>query len=83
MDARKNAPYEKGELDTILSLVPTEKNIKMLSELLQRSEKAIELVYKLAYERGSFGKDAKAQEKKILSAKKRLGIKLGRTKPRP
>ena len=38
---RKGAEYDKGELETILSLVPTKQNVKRLSQLLKRSEDAI------------------------------------------
>ena len=78
MPDRKNKPYKEGELEVILSLAPTEPNIKWLSLLLDRTPKAIEIVYKIAYEHGSFGKEAKAQEKKILAAKERVGIGIGR-----
>ncbi|MDB4368533.1 hypothetical protein N9Z58_00185 [bacterium] len=82
MAKRKNEKYKDGELETILSLVPTKDNIARLSALLERSEQAIRIVYRIAYQHGSFGKDAKAQEKKVLAAKKKVGIVLGRSKPR-
>ena len=75
---RKNEPYKAGELEVILSMAPTKANIKFLSTLLDRSESAIEIVYKLAYEHGPFGKDASVQEKKIQTAKARVGIAIGR-----
>ena len=78
MSARKNRPYLPGELEVILSLAPSGKNISFLSELLGRSENAIELVYKIAFEHGPFGKQAGIQEEKILAAKKRVGISIGR-----
>lgn len=80
--ARKNQPYKDGELETILSLAPTESNIKWLSKLLERSEEAIEIVYKIAFDHGPFGKNADIQERKILEAKERVGIKIGRKNPR-
>jgi hypothetical protein len=79
---RKNKPYKTGELETILSLAPTEANIKWLSTLLERSEDAIEIVYRIAFDHGRFGKDATIQETKIIEAKERVGIKIGRKKPR-
>ena len=82
MAKRKNEKYKDGELETILSLVPTKDNIARLSALLERSEQAIRIVYRIAYQHGSFGKDAKAQEKNVLAAKKKVGIVLGRSKPR-
>ena len=82
MGNRANHPYKDGELDIILSLAPTRDNIKRLSSLLERSEKAIEIVYKIAFEHGPFGKRASVQEQKIIEAKKRVGIRIGRRLPR-
>lgn len=82
MSTRKNSPYKDGELDIILSLVPTKANVERLSMLLDRSQKAIEIVYKIAYERGPFGEAAGIQKSKILAAKTRLGICIGPSKPR-
>lgn len=78
MEDRKGQQYKDGELETILSMAPTKQNIQFLSELLGRSAEAIEIVYKLAFEHGSFGRDADAQKTKILEAKKRVGISIGR-----
>ena len=82
MPNRTNQPYKEGELEVILSLAPTQNNIKWLSLLLERSEEAIEIVYKIAFEYGAFAKAAGIQERKILEAKKRVGIKIGRKKSR-
>jgi hypothetical protein len=82
MASRTNKPYKDGELETILMLAPTSSNIKWLSLLLERSEKAIEIVYKIAFEHGPFGQNADIQELKIIEAKERVGIKIGRKKPR-
>jgi len=82
MDNRKGKPYKDGELEVILSLAPTTANIKWLSTLLERSEEAIEVVYKIAFEHGPFGQDAGIQEQKIIEAKERIGIRIGRKKPR-
>jgi hypothetical protein len=76
--ARKNRNYAEGELEIILSLAPTRANITHLSELLKRSEAAIEVVYKIAFEHGPFGKEADVQQRKILAAKRRIGIAIGR-----
>jgi len=46
--------------------------------LLDRTAKAIEIVYKIAYEHGDFAKNADTQQRKILAAKKRVGICIGR-----
>ena len=77
MNARKGKEYADGELEIILSLIPTELNIGHLARLLERSEDAIRIVYKQAYEKGDFGKDATVQRDKIKAAKDRLGIKIG------
>ena len=75
-------PYKPGELEVILSLAPTDRNIEWLSMLLGRSEKAIGIVYKMAFEHGPFGKNADIQERKIVEAKQRVGIVIGRKTPR-
>jgi len=80
MPERKGKQYKPGELEVILSLAPTAANIKWLSKLLGRSEAAINIVYKIAFEHGPFAKSADIQQKKILAAKKRVGITLGRKK---
>jgi hypothetical protein len=77
MSVRKGFPYKPGELEVILSMVPTKTNISMLSELLDRSESAIRIVYKIAYGRGSFGKPTDVQVRKIRLARKRVGIAIG------
>jgi len=82
MENRKNQPYKEGELEVILSMTPTKQNIHWLSVLLGRSEEAIKVVYKIAFEHGPFGKDAGVQERKIIEAKARIGIDIGRVKPR-
>lgn len=81
MPIRTNKPYKDGELDVILSLSPTTDNIKRLSRLLDRSNEAIQIVYKIAFEHGPFGQAATVQLRKILEAKKRVGIGIGRKNP--
>ena len=71
---RRNKPYKDGELEIILSLVPTKSNIQWLACLLDRSEQAIVIVYRIAYGHGKFGTTAGIQKRKILAAKKRVGI---------
>lgn len=61
MNGRKNRPYSDGELEVILSLVPTAANIGRLSALLERSEGALEIVYRIAYQQGPFADGATAQ----------------------
>ena len=75
-------PYRTGELEVILSLAPTNTNIKWLSVLLDRSEAAIKIVYKIAYEHGPFGQTAGIQEQKVILAKQRVGIDIGRKNSR-
>ena len=82
MPNRTGKPYKEGELEVILSLAPTKENIRWLSILLERSEEAIEIVYKIAFEHGPFGENADIQERKIIDAKERIGISIGRKKPR-
>jgi len=81
MPGRTNKPYKDGELDVILSLAPTTENIRRLSRLLERSEEAIQIVYNIAFEHGPFGQTATIQTRKILDAKKRVGIAIGRKNP--
>jgi len=80
MPPKINKEYREGELEVILSLAPTEANIGWLSKLLGRSKGAIQIVYKIAFEHGSFARAASAQQAKILEAKKRVGIAIGRKK---
>lgn len=80
MPANINKEYREGELEVILSLAPTEANIEWLSKLLDRSKGAIQIVYKIAFEHGRFARAASAQQSKILDAKKRVGIAIGRKK---
>jgi hypothetical protein len=78
--ARKWEQYADGELDVILSLVPTKENIARLAILLKRSESAVRIVYKIAYGGGSFAQSADVQRRKIVAAKRRLGIVVGNTR---
>jgi hypothetical protein len=78
MATRTNRPYLPGELEVILSLAPTKQNIVWLATLLNRSEAAIAIVYKQAFEHGPFGASANIQVQKIVAAKKRVGIAIGR-----
>ena len=77
MSSRKGQEYADGELEIILSLVPTEQNIEHLARLLERSDDAIRIVYRQAYEKGDFGKNASVQRQKKRDAKQRLGISIG------
>jgi len=61
-----------------LSLAPTDQNIRHLSALLERSPEAIQIVYKHAFEHGPFGADAGIQVRKVIRAKNRVGIAIGR-----
>ncbi len=70
--------YRDGELEHILSLAPTKSNIQYLANMLERTEGAIEIVYRIAYEDGPFGDNADIQLEKIATAKRRVGIPVGR-----
>ena len=82
LSVRRGTHYRPCELEVILSRAPTSANIGWLSRLLERSEAAIEVVYKIAYEHGPFGRGATVQERKILEAKRQVGITIGRKTPR-
>ncbi len=83
MSIRSNQPYKDGELEVILSLAPTAANIHWLSKLLDRSPSAVEIVYKIAFEHGPFANAATIQQQKIMAAKRRVGIGIGRQKTKP
>jgi hypothetical protein len=78
MTTRRNREYASGELEVILSLAPTKSNIEFLGELTGRTAKAISIVYRIAYEHGPFARSADIQQEKILHAKRRVGIAIGR-----
>lgn len=78
MPGRTNKPYRDGEVDIILSLASTPENIHNLSLLLERSGEAIQIVYEIAFEHGPFAHAPTVQMRKILEAKKRVGIAIGR-----
>lgn len=78
MPDRSNKPYKEGELEIVLSLPPSAANIFWLSKLLERSEAAIEIIYKIAFEHGPFARTATVQRRKIMAAKQRVGIGIGR-----
>ncbi len=73
--------YREGELELILSLAPTAENIQRLAKVLDRSESALQLVYRAAFGRGAFP-EGKAFNQKVLAAKKALGIAVGLKTPR-
>jgi len=73
--------YREGELELILSLAPTSENIQRLTKVLGRSESALQLVYRAAFGHGAFP-EGKAFNRKVLAAKKSLGIAIGRKNPR-
>ena len=83
MPSRSNKPYKEGELEVVLSMPPTAANIYWLSKLLDRSTEAIEIVYKIAFEHGPFARAASIQQRKIMAAKQRVGIGVGRKKVKP
>lgn len=73
--------YREGELELILSLAPTSEIIQRLAEVLWRSESAVQLVYHAAFGHGAFP-EGKAFNRRVLAAKKVLGIAVGRRNPR-
>jgi hypothetical protein len=81
MTRHSSPEYREGELELILSLAPTADNIQRLSQVLSRSKPALELVYRAAFGHGSFP-EGKAFNRKVLAAKKTLGIAVGIKKPR-
>lgn len=81
MTRGKNREYSEEEMDLILSLAPTSENIRRLSKVLGRSEAAVTLVYRSAFGYGGFP-EGEAFNRKVLKAKERLGIELGRKTPR-
>jgi hypothetical protein len=67
--------YREGELDLILSLVPTKENVRRLASSLGRSTGAVEVVYRMAYTKfGRGGKGSDIQKRKIREAKRRCGL---------
>jgi hypothetical protein len=80
MPSRTNQPYKDGELEVVLSLAPTDSNIRWLGRLLDRSEAAIIVIYRIAFEHGPFGRDDRIQVRKVLAAKRRVGIRIGRVR---
>jgi len=74
---RANKQYKEGELEIILSLAPTNTNIKWLSKLLERSEDAITIIYKIAFKHPPFNPSKmhnNSQVQKINEAKKRINF---------
>ena len=69
---KKGGEYKDGELELILSLVPTEKNIEYLKKCLPgRSKSSIIIVYRIAH--GIKMKSSLAQKRKIKAAKAAIG----------
>jgi hypothetical protein len=70
--------YRVGELELILSLAPTSENIQRLAKVLGRSESALHLVYRAAFGGHGAFPEGKAFNRKVLAAKRVLGIVVGR-----
>jgi hypothetical protein len=71
----KGRPYRAGELELILSIAPTDQNIRRLAGSLGRSESAIGIVYRIAYQPDKpFGRNADIQRTKIEAAMARVGF---------
>lgn len=79
---RKSEPYKAGELEVILSLRPTAAHVRWLAMLLDRSEDAVRFVYRIAFEHGPLDRDAPVLERKIIEAKRAVGIGIGSKHPR-
>src|SRR6478735_9003721 len=77
MPRKPSYEYREGELELILSLAPTSENLQRLAKVLGRSESALQLVYRAAFGHGVFP-EGKAFNRKVLAAKKTLGIDVGR-----
>ena len=69
--------YLDEELELILSLAPTRENLERLAKVLGRSESAVQLIYRAAYGHSAFP-EGEAFNRKVLAAKKALGIEMGR-----
>jgi hypothetical protein len=73
---RKGAEYHAGELEVILSLAPTDTNVANLALLLDRSEEAVRIVYRIAYGKLVPGGDKdKTQWRKIRKAMTSIGLR--------
>ncbi|MEX1254217.1 MAG: hypothetical protein WEE64_07740 [Dehalococcoidia bacterium] len=77
-------PYTRGEIELVLSLVPTRANVANLAQSLGRTEDAIWTLYELAYsgrwlkkQLARFGPHQDNVTTKIGQAKKKLGIGIG------
>jgi hypothetical protein len=73
--------YTEAEMDLILSLSPTAENIDRLTKVLGRRKTALDIIYIAAFGGSKFPL-GKAINRKVLAAKKRLGIVVGRKTPR-
>lgn len=74
---KPNQQYREGELELILSLAPTADNIRRLAKVLARSESALQLVYRAAFGYGTFP-EGRAFNRKVIAAKRNIGINFGR-----
>jgi hypothetical protein len=82
MATRKNKPFKEGELELILSLTPTTQHIEWLSNVLERTPGAIEVIYRKAYGQGRFSAGDNIMQRKVDAAKKVVGLVLGRKNTR-
>ncbi|MFQ5852454.1 MAG: hypothetical protein ACE5JU_17970 [Candidatus Binatia bacterium] len=76
--------YKQFEVDLILSLVPTYKNVRRLARSLGRTEDAIHVIFRYAYsgrwlkeDLGQLGPHQDNILTKIAKAKRRAGITIG------
>jgi hypothetical protein len=77
----KGKPYTQAEIDLILSLIPNNTNTMTLSNVLGRSDSAIEMIYRIAYGGNLLKKNIEGVGNdvfdKIADAKKRAKIFIG------
>jgi hypothetical protein len=81
MTQKSSHEYLEGELELILSLAPTSENIQRLAKVLNRSESALQLVYRAAYGHRTFP-EGRSFNRKVFAAKRKLGLGIGRKTPR-
>jgi hypothetical protein len=77
-------PYKKQEIELVLSIVPTHRNVKNLAKSLGRTENAIYVIYNLAYSGkwlkewlSDLGPHQDNVGSKVAASKKKLGIFVG------
>lgn len=54
----------------------------MAEHTTRKNRRGHRIVYKIAFQHGPFGENADIQERKIIEAKRRVGLRIGRNKSR-